>query len=199
MCSVLDVSRSPTGTFRGYYAWLKRPPSIREQADEQALNDIIEVYTASKGKLGQRKLWRRLVALDRNWGRHHVARLMRKNGLKAKKKRPFRPVTTDSAHSLPVAPNRLNQDFTADGPNMKWTSDITYLWTKQGWLYLCVVLDLYSRRVVGWALLDTLSQDLVLTAMRRAIQQRHPPPGLIFHSDRGSQYASMPAMPCSNY
>ena len=124
---------------------------------------------------------------------------MRKNGLKAKKKRPFRPVTTDSAHSLPVAPNRLNQDFTADGPNMKWTSDITYLWTKQGWLYLCVVLDLYSRRVVGWALLDTLSQDLVLTAMRRAIQQRHPPPGLIFHSDRGSQYASMPAMPCSNY
>ncbi len=115
---------------------------------------------------------------------------MRRHGLKANKKRPFRPVTTESAHDLPVAPNMLVQDFAATSPNQKWVSDISYWWTAQGRMYLCVVLDLYSRRIVGWALMDPLESILVLTAIRRAIGQCHPPPGLIFHSDRGSQYAS---------
>lgn len=184
MCEALGVSRS------GYYGWLKRPPSARDQADEQALKEIQQLHTQSKGRLGQRKLWERLRGLGRKWGRDRVARLMRAHGLKGKKKRPFRPTTTDSSHTLAVAPNLLEQDFTAQAPNQKWTSDITYLWTAQGWLYLCVVLDLFSRRVVGWSLMDTLAQDLVLTAIRRALAQRLPPPGLIFHSDRGSQYAS---------
>ena len=186
MCKMLEVSRN------GYYGWMDRrdQPSAREQADQRALQNIVEAHQACKARLGQRKLWVRLKVLGQHWGRDRVARLMRRHGLKAKKKRPFRPVTTHSAHDLPVAPNVLEQDFTATAPNQKWVSDITYLWTAQGWLYLCVVLDLYSRRVVGWALMDTLESTLVLTAIRRAIGQRHPPPGLIFHSDRGSQYAS---------
>ena len=184
LCRVLEASRS------GYYAWLKRLPSARDQADQDALKDIKQLYVHSKGRLGQRKLWERLRDLGKKWGRGRVARLMRAHGLKGKKKRPFRPTTTDSDHALGVAPNLLEQDFTAQAPNQKWTSDITYIWTTQGWLYLCVVLDLFSRRIVGWALMDTLAQDLVITAIRRAVAQRLPPPGLIFHSDRGSQYAS---------
>lgn len=121
MSQVLDVSRS------GYYAWLKRPPSARDQADQDALEDIKQLYTHSKGRLGQRKLWERLRALGKKWGRGRVARLMRAHGLKGKKKRPFRPTTTDSAHTLAVAPNLLEQDFTAQAPNQKWTSDITYI------------------------------------------------------------------------
>lgn len=187
---MLEVSRS------GYYGWLRYrdQPSAREQADQRALPDILEVHQACKARLGQRKLWMRLKALGRHWGRDRVARLMRQHGLKAKKKRPFRPLTTNSTHglpvALPVAPNVLQQDFTATAPNQKWVSDITYVWTAQSWMYLCVVIDLYARRVVGWALMDTLDSMLVLTALRRAIRQRHPPPGLIFHSDRGCQYAS---------
>lgn len=188
MSEMLDVSRS------GYYAWVQRQTrrslSVREQADQGALQDILNTHQACKAKLGQRKLWVRLKTLGRSWGRDRVARLMRQHGLVARKKRPFRPATTDSTHHLPVARDVLARDFTAPAPNQKWVSDITYLWTAQGWLYLCVVLDLYSRRVVGWALMDTLESTLVLTALRRAVQQRHPLPGLIFHSDRGSQYAS---------
>ncbi len=189
MSKMLDVSRS------GYYGWKDRrdrnQPSAREQADQRALQDIIETHQVCKARLGQRKLWVRLKELGQYWGRDRVARLMRRHELRAKKKRPFRPVTTHSAHDLPIAPNVLAQDFTATLPNQKWVSDITYLWTAQGWMYLCVVLDLYSRRIVGWALMDTLDSILVLTAIRRAIGQRLPPPGLIFHSDRGSQYASL--------
>jgi putative transposase len=184
MCRVLAVSRS------GYYGWLKRSPSAREQADQEALADIRAIHDSSKGRLGQHKLWQRLLDLGKRWGRGRVARLMSAHGLTGKPRRAFRPVTTDSTHGLPVAPNLVAQDFSAAAPNVKWTSDITYLWTAQGWLYLCVVLDLFSRRVVGWALMDTLAQDLVIVALKRAIRQRHPPPGLIFHSDRGSQYAS---------
>jgi putative transposase len=169
MCKMLEVSRS------GYYGWLRYrdQPSAREQADQRALPDILEVHQACKARLGQRKLWMRLKALGRHWGRDRVARLMRQHGLKAKKKRPFRPLTTNSTHGLPVAPNVLQQDFTATAPNQKWVSDITYVWTAQSWMYLCVVIDLYARRVVGWALMDTLDSMLVLTALRRAIRQRH--------------------------
>ena len=189
MSEMLDVSRS------GYYAWVqrlsRRSLSVREQADQEALQAILETHQACQAKLGQRKLWVRLKTWGQTWGRDRVARLMRQHGLVTRKKQPFRPVTMDSVHHLPVAPNVLSRDFTAPAPNQKWVSDITYLWTAHGWLYLCVVLDLYSRRVVGWALMDTLESTLVLTALRRAVQQRHPPPGLLFHSDRGSQYASL--------
>jgi transposase InsO family protein len=122
-------------------------------------------------------------------GRHRVARLMRDNGLKAVQKRRFKK-TTDSDHKGPVAANVLDQDFAAAGPNEKWGVDISYVWTAEGWLYLAIVLDLFSRRIIGWAVSDRLKKDLALNALRRAIAIRRPPKGLIHHSDRGSQYCS---------
>jgi putative transposase len=118
-----------------------------------------------------------------------VARLMRDNGLKALQKRRFKR-TTDSQHANPVAPNLLEQDFTATGPNQKWGSDISYVWTAGGWLYLAIVVDLYSRRIVGWAVSDRLKKELPMAALQRALVMRRPPPGLVQHSDRGSQYCS---------
>ncbi|CAN1555038.1 Tra5 Transposase and inactivated derivatives [Caulobacteraceae bacterium] len=122
-------------------------------------------------------------------GRHRVARLMRENGLKAFQKRRFKK-TTDSAHGGPIAPNMLDQDFETTGPNQKWGVDISYVWTAEGWLYLAIVLDFYSRRIVGWAVSDRLKQDLALSALERAIAIRSPGEGVIHHSDRGSQYCS---------
>ena len=122
-------------------------------------------------------------------GRRRVARLMRENGLKARQPRRFRR-TTDSQHAFPVAPNRLDQDFVAAGPNEKWGVDLSYIWTREGWLYLAVVIDLYARRVVGWAAGDRLHKELALTALQRALVMRRPPAGLLHHSDRGSQYCS---------
>jgi hypothetical protein len=186
MCAVLEISRS------GYYAWLKRGVSVREQADQACLREIEALRKRTKCKLGQKKTWQTLMLMMTMcpWGRHQIARLMRVNGLKAKKKRPFRPTTTDSEHDRGVSPNHLNQSFESDAPNKKWVSDITYLWTRQGWLYLCVIIDLYSRRVVGWALQNSMTQDIVLSALRMAVAARNPQSGLLFHSDRGSQYAS---------
>ena len=123
-------------------------------------------------------------------GRRRVARLMRENGLKARQKRRFKR-TTDSLHAFPVAPNLLDQDFTATGPNQKWGSDISYVWTREGWLYLAVVIDLFARRVVGWATSDRLHKELALSALRRAIAIRRPPAGLIHHADRGGQYCAI--------
>lgn len=122
-------------------------------------------------------------------GRHRVARLMRDNGLKAVQKRRFRK-TTDSSHKGPVAANILNQDFSATAPNQKWGADISYVWTAEGWLYLAIVIDFYSRRIIGWAISDRMKKDLALTALRRAIAIRRPPDGVIHHSDRGSQYCA---------
>jgi putative transposase len=124
-----------------------------------------------------------------NVGRHRVARLMRENGLKALQKRRYKK-TTDSNHGGPVAANLLDQNFSCEGPDQKWGADISYIWTAEGWLYLAIVLDLYSRRIVGWATSDRLKKDLALNALRRAIVLRSPPPGLIQHTDRGSQYCS---------
>ena len=123
-------------------------------------------------------------------GRRRVARLMRENGMKARQKRRFKR-TTDSLHAFPVAPNLLDQDFTATGPNQKWGADISYVWTREGWLYLAVVIDLFARRVVGWATSDRLHKELALSALRRAIAVRRPAAGLIHHADRGSQYCSL--------
>ena len=122
-------------------------------------------------------------------GRHRIARLMRENGLKVQQKRRFKK-TTDSVHGGPVAPNMLDQDFTAEQPDEKWGADISYIWTAQGWLYLAVIVDLYSRRIVGWATSDRMKKDLALTALKRALAVRQPSAGLIHHSDRGSQYCS---------
>lgn len=122
-------------------------------------------------------------------GRHRVARLMRENGLKARQKTRFKR-TTDSNHGEPVAPNLLDQDFACDGPDQKWGADISYIWTAEGWLYLAIVVDLYSRRIVGWDARDRMKKDLAISALQKAIAIRQPGAGLIQHSDRGSQYAS---------
>lgn len=183
MCEVLKVSKS------GYYAWLRRPESKR-RAEDKALSELIkEIHKDSKGEYGSPKIHGELRRRGTNCGRKRVARLMRKDGLKAKTIRKFK-ATTNSDHNLPVAENLLNRDFTPDAPNKAWVADITYIWTNEGWLYLAVVIDLFSRAVVGWSMSERMTRSLVIDAFALAVMRRNPPPGLIHHSDRGSQYAS---------
>lgn len=182
-CRLLGVSSS------GYYAWKRRKPSLRHHADMVLLAHIRHRFKLSHETYGSPRLHADLKAAGLSCGRHRIARLMRDHGLKALMKRRYKK-TTDSAHGGPVAPNLLDQDFSAEGPNRKWGVDISYLWTAEGWLYLAVVIDLYSRRVVGWAASDRMKKDLAITALQRAIAIRRPDPGLIHHSDRGSQYCS---------
>jgi putative transposase len=184
MCRLLGVSRS------GYYSWRRRPASARKMADKALTVAIKSVHQASRGVYGSLRVFWRLRQLDWRWSRKRVARLMRQLGLRGKRKRRFRPRTTNSDHGLPSAPNRLNQDFAAAAPNRKWVSDISYIDTAEGWLYLAVIIDLYSRKVVGWAMSHRIDRFLGLTALDMATRSRKPAPGLIFHSDRGSQYAS---------
>jgi transposase InsO family protein len=184
MCRVLAVSRS------GYYAWLKRPTSSRKMADQELSQQIKEIHHHSRQTYGSPRIQAELAENGVNCGHNRVARLMRDEELWAKQKRKFKVTTTDSAHNYPVAPNLLNQDFTASRPNEKWLVDITYIPTAEGWLYLAVVMDLYSRRIVGWAMSDSLERHLVIVALHMALTMRQPPPGLLHHSDRGSQYAS---------
>jgi putative transposase len=184
MCRVLSVSRS------GYYAWRKRPVSPRKMANDIVLEKIKAAHRKSRQTYGSPRIQAELVAQGIRCGHNRVARLMRLNGLRAKQKRAFKVKTTDSNHHQPVAPNLLDQDFQTDQPDRKWLTDITYIATAEGWLYLAVVLDLYSRRIVGWAMSDRLERQLVIDALLMALQARRPPPGLLHHSDRGSQYAS---------
>ena len=182
MCRVFEVSRS------GYYRWIKRLPSQR-QLDNQRLDaQIGEIFAGSKGRYGSPKITRELQARGRRVGKNRVANRMRQAGLRSKIRRKYR-VTTDSKHQLPVSPNLLQRNFTAQAPNQTWVSDITYLATRTGWLYLTVIIDLFSRLVVGWALSSSLSHEMVVAALKRAIRRRRPGKGLIFHSDRGVQYA----------
>jgi len=182
MCRVFQVSRS------GYYRWIKRLPSQR-QLDNQRLDaQIGEIFAGSKGRYGSPKITRELQARGRRVGKNRVANRMRQAGLRSKIRRKYR-VTTDSKHQLPVSPNLLQRNFTAQAPNQTWVSDITYLATRTGWLYLTVIIDLFSRLVVGWALSSSLSHEMVVAALKRAIRRRRPGKGLIFHSDRGVQYA----------
>lgn len=183
MCGLLDVSVS------GYYAWKGRTPSRRQLDDMIYLAHIREYFELSNGTYGYLRMHAELVEEGLTIGKHRVARLMRDNGLKALQKRRFKR-TTDSHHHQPVAPNLLDQDFVCDGPDRKWGADISYIWTAEGWLYLAIVLDLHSRRIVGWATSDRLKKDLATTALSRAIAIRQPQPGLIHHSDRGSQYCA---------
>lgn len=182
MCRVLEVSRS------GFYAWKKRPPSRRAVETQQLDEAIRAAYQVSKGRSGSPKITQALRQQGWSVSENRVAQRMRQLGLRSITRRKFR-VTTDSKHTWPVAPNRLQRNFTVAGPNQVWVSDITYLWTNSGWLYLAIFLDLYSRTIVGWALSDSLGHEVVLKALERACAFREPPQGLIIHSDRGIQYA----------
>lgn len=183
MCKVLKVSRS------GYYAWLRHPESKRKQDDKVILQEISAIYQESHRTYGSPRIYRELKRRGRNHGKKRIARLMRKDGLRAKTKRKFK-MTTDSKHNLPVAPNLLNREFTPQEPNQVWASDITYIWTTEGWLYLAVVMDLFSRAILGWSMSERMTRSLVIDAFIMAVKRYHPPPGLLHHSDRGSQYAS---------
>ena len=183
LCEVLGVSRS------GFYASRTRAVSPRQQHDQQLAVHVAAAHAASRQRYGSPRVHQDLSTQGLEIGRHRVARLMREQGLRARPKRRFQ-TTTDSRHGLPVAANQLDRQFTVAAPNVAWVSDITYLWTRQGWLYLAVILDLFSRRVVGWALSDQIDRRLALDALGMALRNRRPERGLLFHSDRGSQYAS---------
>lgn len=184
MCRVLDVAPS------GYYAWRKRPCSQREMANRELLKAIKNAHAASNETYGSPRIYAEIkdkMACSEN----RVARLMKKQGIVAKQKKRYKR-TTKANSTHPVAPNLLNQEFTATAPNQKWAADITYIPTWEGWLYLAIVIDLFSRRVVGWAMSSRMTSELVLAALQMAIAQRQPPPGVIHHSDRGSQYTGQP-------
>lgn len=181
MCTTLTVSPS------GYYAWRKRPPSAREMANPALFKDIETVYHDNDGLYGSPRIHAELKAQGKRCSQNRVARLMRLRHLRARQVRRFK-VTTQRDKRHPVAPNLLQRDFVADRPNEKWLSDITYIPTQEGWLYLATVLDLYSRRLVGWAMSERIDGELTLAALHMALQQRQPRPGLIHHSDQGRQY-----------
>jgi transposase InsO family protein len=183
-CRVLRVSRS------GYYAWRRAPESPRAAENRRLDAAIRRLFEDHRGRYGAPRITLDLQAEGWLVSRRRVARRMRAMGLRARAARRF-TATTQSKHALPVAPNRLQQDFTAAGPNQQWVADITYLWTGEGWLYLAVVLDLYSRAVVGWSMAERITKALVINALGMAIWRRRPAPGLVVHSDRGSQYAAL--------
>jgi len=184
MARVFGVSRS------GYYAWLKHGTSRHRAKDTKLLELIKRIYKQHKKRYGSPRIWAELR--DRHGlrvSRKRVERLMREAGLRARQKRKWTK-TTDSKHSLPIAENLLNREFYAEGPGRKWVSDITYLRTSAGWLYLTVVIDLWDRKVLGWAMTDTLASECVCRAFLMACSNRPPSEGLLFHSDRGVQYCS---------
>jgi transposase InsO family protein len=183
LCRCLAVSRS------GYYAWLSRAPSTRAKQDARLRVEISALHSKSRRTYGSPRILRDLRGKGRRVSRKRVARLMRELGLEGRRKRRFR-ATTDSQHRFPVAPNILMRDFDVDAPNTAWVTDITYLATLEGWLYLAVILDLFSRRVVGYAMSERVDRALVLEALRKALVQRPGVRDLVHHSDRGSQYAS---------
>jgi putative transposase len=180
-CVALSVSRS------GYYQWVGAEPSLRAKAEEKLLEQIVEVFEANKERYGSPRVTRELRQQGVGCGENRVARLMRENELAARRKKAFRPRTTIAGEK--VAPN-LIKDLEPSAPNQIWVSDITYVGTLEGWLYLAVILDLFSRKVVGWKLGDTLQAELVVAALKNALVLRQPEPGLYFHSDQGSQYSS---------
>ena len=183
MCEVLSVSRS------GYYAWLKNPESKRKQSNNKLREKIRTIHRDSGEAYGSPRVYQALKEQGETCSENRVARLMREDGLRAKTTRRFK-ATTNSEHNLPVAPNLLDRNFSPEAPNQVYAGDITYIWTTEGWLYLAVVIDLFSRSVVGWAMNKQMTRQLVMNALTMAVQRRRPPSGVIFHSDRGSQYAS---------
>jgi transposase InsO family protein len=183
LCRVLAVSVS------GYYASVHRPVSARLRRDGELAAKVAAAHAASKKRYGSPRVHAELKAAGEKVGRKRVARLMRENRLAARNRRRFRN-TTDSKHKFPVAPNVLQRNFTATAPDQAWVTDITFLWTKEGWLYLAAILDLFSRRVVGWATSENVDRHLALAALDVALARRRPRRGMLHHSDRGSTYAS---------
>jgi transposase InsO family protein len=184
MCVVLKVSTS------GYYTWLKRPASERQQANEKLMAAIQREYEASRGTYGSPRVCAALRRQGIKVGPNRVARLMQAHGIVGQTPKPKRPLTTQRVEGALVAPNLLGQDFTASRPNEKWLSDITYIDTAEGWLYLASVMDLFARPIVGWAMADHLRAELVENALIMAVGRRAPKPGLVLHSDQGGQYTS---------
>lgn len=185
MAKVLEVSTS------GFYGWLRRAPSARDRRQNELVQAITNSFEESDRNYGSRKIARDLVGNTVRACRNTIARLMRRLGLcsQAQRKKKF-VVTTDSGHDLPIAGNRLDRDFAAEAPNQKWAADITYLRTRQGWIYLAAVMDLFSRRIVGWAVSECIDTALIESALNDALANRSPEDGLLHHSDRGCQYAS---------
>ena len=182
MCRVLDVSKA------GFYAWLLRPESLRSQANVALVAKIKAIHIESRRTYGAPRVHRALRN-DGVWTSfNRVERLMRVNGILGRQKKRFR-VTANSSHPFPVAANILDRNFTVTAPDRFWVSDITYIWTREGWLYLAVTLDLFSRKIVGWSMDSRMPWDLVGRAFNMALETRKPAPGLLHHSDRGSQYA----------
>jgi putative transposase len=174
---------------RGYRAWVSRPACQRDRTDLKVLAHIREQYALSKGTYGRPRMTMEIKEVGLDVGERRIGRLMKINGIRPIRTRRHK-VTTDSQHRLGVAANLLDGDFLASLPNQKWAGDISYIWTTEGWLYLAVVIDLFSRRVVGWAVSDRMKKDLAIRALEMAVRLRNPPKGCIFHSDRGSQYCS---------
>lgn len=183
LCVLLSVSR------RGFYAWLNRRPGQRGQEDKVLGERILALHLASRKTYGVRRIRVDLQAEQRYCGKERIAKLMKQLGIKAAATRQHQ-VTTDSNHRLPIAPNLLNRHFSPPGANQAWASDISYISTQTGFLYLATVIDLYSRMIVGWSLSGSLKTPLIIDALTMARTRRQPPTGLVIHSDRGSQYAS---------
>ncbi len=184
MCQALSVSRS------GYYAWLGRSEPRRFRRNRRLLIDIKAVFRASRQNYGSPRVYAALRAQGISCSVNRVARLMRVEGIRARRRRRFKPRTTDSTHVHPVASNLLARQFRVDGADRVWMADITYIATQEGWLYLAVIIDLYSRFVVGWSMSARVTSQLTIDALTMALQRRRPTPALVHHSDRGSQYAS---------
>ena len=183
LCHVVGVST------RGLRAFRSRPASRRQRSDLVTLAHIKEQSRLSLGSYGRPRMTEELKEIGLDVGHRRVGRLMRQNGISVVRTRKHK-VTTDSDHKFNIAPNLLDRDFTANAPNQKWAGDISYVWTQEGWLYLAVILDLHSRRVIGWAVSNRMKRDLAIRALEMAIAFRTPPRGCIHHTDRGSQYCS---------
>lgn len=184
LCAALDVTRA------GYHAWAQRPPSVRAQADAALQTEIRAIHAIHRGRYGAPRIHAELRARGQRHGRKRIARLLRHAGLRGLCARPFVPCTTNSRHAHPIAPNHLATHPPPTGPNQIWVADLTYVPTATGWLYVAVIMDLYSRRIIGWAAGLSLATATVLAALRMALRHRHPPVGLLYHTDRGVQYAS---------
>ena len=184
LCAAFDVTRS------GYHAWQAASPSARATADTALLDDLRQLHAQPRGRYGAPRLQRALAQRGQRHGTQRIARLLRQAGLRGRTPRRFVPRTTDSDHDQPIAPNHLAGRPAPTGPNQVWVSDLTYVATAQGWLYVAVILDLWSRRVIGWSAGASLATAAVLAALRMALKHRQPPRGLLHHSDRGVQYAS---------
>jgi putative transposase len=183
MAEIFSISRSR------YYSWLTSPSSAHKRRDNELLKLIKDIFEENRETYGSPRVHRDLGDQGSRCSRKRVARLMRENGIKARQKRKFK-ATTDSGHDFPVAPNLVNREFEVEVPNKVWVSDITYIWTMEGWLYLCIILDLCSRKAVGWSIEARITTSLTVGALSMAATHRKPAEGLVFHSDRGVQYAA---------